>query len=224
MEAVDRQLIEMLGAPPRVVCLPTAAGQEGAGRIAYWSDLGVEHFTRLGAQVEALPIIDRASACDQGWVERIRQANFVYLSGGKPGYLYATLANTPTWEAIMAVERAGGVLAGCSAGAMILGERLPGFPHWQAAFGLLPGAVVIPHFDELSPSLLGLTQRALPRGKFLVGIEGDTALVVEPDRHIALGRQGVTIFTPGERRERGERSRRYTHGQLIDWPLITPSR
>jgi hypothetical protein len=72
--------------------------------------------------------------------------------------------------------------------------------------------------------LLGLTQRALPRGKFLVGIEGDTALVVEPDRHIALGRQGVTIFTPGERRERGERSRRYTHGQLIDWPLITPSR
>ena len=47
-----------------MVCLPTAAGTEGSERIAYWSRLGVDHFTRLGASAEAVPVIDRASADD----------------------------------------------------------------------------------------------------------------------------------------------------------------
>ena len=64
MGAVDRNLISLLREPPRVVCLPTAAGKEGPERISYWSRLGVEHFTRLEASVEALPVIDRASAND----------------------------------------------------------------------------------------------------------------------------------------------------------------
>ena len=50
MEAVDRYLLHSLGEPARVVCLPTAAGTEGDERIAYWSDLGVEHFGGLGAE------------------------------------------------------------------------------------------------------------------------------------------------------------------------------
>lgn len=219
METVDRRLIEMLKGPPRVVCLPTAAGREGPERVAYWCELGVNHFTRLGAQVEALPIIDRASACDERWVERIRGANMVYLSGGKPDYLHATLADTPAWDAIMAVHQTGGMVSGGSAGAMIMGDHLPGFPRWQAAFGLLPDAIIIPHFDELPRYLLYLIEKALPKGKLLIGIEGDTALVVGPDCHIALGQKGVTIFIPGGRREK----RRYTDGQAIAWPFPAAS-
>ena len=52
MEPVDRYLMEQLGEPARVTCLPTAAGTEGAERIAYWSDLGVEHFTAMGDALE----------------------------------------------------------------------------------------------------------------------------------------------------------------------------
>ena len=59
MEAVDRTLLDRLPEAPRVVCLPTAAGTEGPERIAYWSRLGVEHFTRLDAQAEAVPVVDR---------------------------------------------------------------------------------------------------------------------------------------------------------------------
>ncbi len=84
MQPVDRGLINRLGEPARVVCLPTAAGKEGAERIDYWSRLGVEHFTRLGAQVESLPVIDRQSAGDTHLAERVARANFVYLSGGSP--------------------------------------------------------------------------------------------------------------------------------------------
>src|SRR5947208_2833436 len=97
MEAVDRFLLSRVQGEPRVVCLPTAAGTEGAERIGYWSRLGVEHFTRLGAQAEAVEVINRATASDETFAARIRNANFVYLSGGKPDYLFKTLADTPVW-------------------------------------------------------------------------------------------------------------------------------
>ena len=64
MEAVDRYLLGLLKGEPHVICLPTAAGTEGAERINYWSELGEAHFSRLGAEVESLPVIDPSSAND----------------------------------------------------------------------------------------------------------------------------------------------------------------
>ena len=63
-----------------------------------------------------MPVIDRASADDPNLAAAIAGANFVYLSGGKPDYLYRTLAGSLAWEAIQAVLAGGGLLAGCSAG------------------------------------------------------------------------------------------------------------
>ena len=65
MDDVDRHLLDSLnlnGRKPRVVCLPTAAGREGDASVNRWSNMGVEHFTKLGAEVNALHIIDRGSA------------------------------------------------------------------------------------------------------------------------------------------------------------------
>jgi hypothetical protein len=81
MEPVDRFLLGLLGEPARVVCLPTAAGNEGADRVRYWMDLGVKHFARLGAaQVEGCRSLTGARA-GRDLAGRIRAANFVYLSG-----------------------------------------------------------------------------------------------------------------------------------------------
>ena len=97
MQAVDRYLMRSLGEPARVACLPTAAGTEGDERIAYWSNLGVEYFEGLDAErVEAIHVVNRASADDPGLAARIRDANFIYLSGGKPDYLLQTLIDTPS--------------------------------------------------------------------------------------------------------------------------------
>jgi cyanophycinase len=76
MEMVDRFLLSQLKEAPRVVCLPTAAGNEGPQRLGYWARLGIEHFTRLGAQVETVGVIDRATAEDESLAARIRAANF----------------------------------------------------------------------------------------------------------------------------------------------------
>src|SRR5579859_6724324 len=207
MEAVDRALIERLKTPARVVCLPTAAGTEGEERIAYWSRLGIEHFTRLGAEVQAVPVIDRRSANDAKLAGIVAQANFVYLSGGKPDYLFRVLKGSRTWEAIQGVLTEGGILAGCSAGAMIMGEKFFAFPGWKQGFNFLSGMTIVPHFDEIPEAMLAPIRPIMARGLTLLGIEGNTALVKNGSTTEVLGSGGVTIWNQSGKM-------RYTQGPL----------
>jgi cyanophycinase len=194
IEPVDRFLLECLPGNPRVVCLPTAAGAEGHERIAYWSNLGVQHFSGLGVQVESLPVIDRQSANDPRLAERLFLANFVYLSGGHPDYLLDTLKHSLAWQAIEAILAGGGLLAGCSAGAMIMGERIPAFPSWRRAFNLVPGAVIAPHFEEIPEKFTRVLKLLVGRGSTLIGIDGSTALFIDQDKREVIGNGDVTIW------------------------------
>jgi peptidase E len=203
MEDVDRFLLSRLAGPARVVCLPTAAGTEGAERIQYWIDLGVAHFQKLGVDwAEGLPVVDHASACDVTFARRIDEANFVYLSGGKPPYLYQSLAGTPVWDAITGVLERGGVVVGCSAGAMIFGERLlsgPGRMEATNGFGYLHKAYVIPHYDEL-PAVVVQGAALLLRSWTMVGVDGYTALVAGPTGLSVHGKGRVEIRLNGEKK------------------------
>jgi cyanophycinase len=216
MEPVDRELLARLGAFPRVVCLPTAAGREGPERIGYWSRLGVDHFTRLGARAEAVPVIDRDSADDPALAATIETADFVYLSGGKPTYLHRTLAGSRAWEAILSVLARGGLLAGCSAGAMVLGEKYLGFPGWSRGFNLVPGVSVVPHFDEIPAALIRLVRMLAGKNLTLVGVEGNTALVQSGGCWQVLGAGGVMVWNEAGRTCHME-------GALSPWPLGTGS-
>jgi cyanophycinase len=208
IEPLDRELIRRLSQPARVVCLPTAAGTEGDERIHYWMQLGVDHFTRLGVEVEAVPVTDRASADDPSLAERIARANFVYLSGGKPDYLFKTLNGSQAWAAIQSVLDQGGLLAGCSAGAMIMGEKIYAFPGTRPGFNFIPGTLIIPHFDEF-PSAMVHTARLTIDGKLtMLGIEGNTALVRQDDSYEVLGAGGVTVWNH-------EKKVRYTEGPIL---------
>ncbi len=213
MESVDKFLLGRLSSPARVACLPTAAGREGVERIEYWSQLGVEHFTRLGAQAEAVRVVDRVSAQAEAHAARVRAANFVYLSGGDPGYLFQALTETHVWEAIRQVLEQGGVVAGCSAGAMIFGEKIPAFPQvWslRPAFNYLPGAVILPHYDEMGEGVKRVIRMLIGR-LTLLGIEGNTALVKKDGRYQTVGRGGVTVWS---RKQKA----RFVHGQEVGWP------
>ena len=84
MRPVDEWLLRQLKEPPRVVCLPTAAGTEGADRIRYWKKLGAEHFTALGvSQVESLDIIDRNSAQSQSLADQVDAATATERCSGQ---------------------------------------------------------------------------------------------------------------------------------------------
>ena len=202
MEPVDRELLDLFEAPPKVVCLPTAAGREGDAMIDDWMQRGVDHFAALGAEVDGVRVWDAASANDPDLAERIAAADFVYLSGGKPAYLYDTLVGTRAWAAITSVLDRGGLLAGCSAGAMIQGEVFAGAPRSHGGFGLWPRCNIIPHFDEIPGPVVSGMRLAVGRDRTVIGVDGNTALVNVDGTYRVVGRR-VTIWTRSEREEFG---------------------
>ncbi len=197
MALVDKVLLERVSSTPRVVVLPTASVPDGAGVPERWARMGVEHFTQLGASVEPVMLLNRADADDADIAARLAAANFIYLSGGRPRYLLETLQGTASWQAIKDAFAAGGVVAGCSAGAMVLGGQVFDFPQvWRTipALGFVPGIAVIPHFDELPRWLTGTIARTR-RKVTVVGIDGATALVGSDGQWTVLGSGSVTVFS-----------------------------
>ncbi len=187
MDEVDKYLLAHCGAngrTPRVVCLPTAAGQEGEDSWGRWNRMGTEHFQRLGAHVTALPIIDRQSADDPQYESTIESADLIYFSGGNPNHLYQSMKDSRAWSAAQRAWSRGAVYAGCSAGAMILAQGMPDFRRagfgTLEAFGLIPAAFVLPHFDAI-PAIwkpfVNLLAKRLKDGETMFGIDEETALV-----------------------------------------------
>src|SRR5258705_909447 len=124
MNQVDAALLALTGrSRPRVAIVPTASFPDGVEVFERWAAMGVEHFGRLGAEVEPVMIRDRDDADDDGHVQAIGEADLIYLSGGKPGYLSGCLDGSAVGRALVAAHERGATIAGCSAGAMALTGR-----------------------------------------------------------------------------------------------------
>jgi cyanophycinase len=201
MVAVDRLLLD--GRPPRAVFLPTAAGREGPERVDQWV------------------VLDRASADDPALAAQIDGAGLVYLSGGDPGYLAATLGGSRVWDAIATAWRAGAALAGCSAGACALSAatfdvrpplvRRPGL-------GVVPGVVILPHFDQIERWWPGIVDRFLGEldpGHVLIGLDERTAMVGGP-HHFAVHGAGAAWVVDADGRHR------FGDGEELDVALAAP--
>ena len=101
MDEIDSYLLANCGAngrKPRVVCMATAAGQEGDESINRWSKMGIEHFTRLNTDVQALRVIDTETANDPVHAKAVEEADLIYFSGGSPRYLFDTLNGSLVWK------------------------------------------------------------------------------------------------------------------------------
>jgi cyanophycinase len=225
MDEIDRRLLTTIGGPAaaRVALLPTASGLEGEAP-SRWNELGRAHFRALGAPVEGLPLLRRQDASDPAILASLREASFFYISGGNPSYVIECLLDTPAWQIIVERHQAGAVLAGCSAGAMMLGSHVLDLRRamaaesaaWRPALGLVAGLAVIPHFDRFAgrfgPSGLQQLPAAAPVDLTVVGIDEDTALLRLPSAEGVVwevqGRAGVSVFAadrPSARYRGGER-------------------
>ncbi len=223
MDEVDRYLLANCGADgrtPRVVCLPTAAGQEGEESWRRWNNMGEEHFRALNADVYALPIIDRRSADDAQYAEVIENADLIYFSGGNPAYLYKTMFGSKAWAAAEKAWERGAVYAGCSAGAMILGKHMPDIRtaglRRLTAFGVMPASIILPHFDQIpswAPLMLPLVRSRMKLDEFSLGIDEDTALVGKAtgDWQV-LGKNKVYVITRKEMKS-------YSAGEKVSFPV-----
>jgi len=192
------------GRPRHFLQLATAAGEEGEKSLTYWRDLGAAQGERIGVATSFLPVFTREHANDPALAARVQEAGLLYLSGGNPRYLAETLVGSLVGDAIMKHVRSGGALAGCSAGAMVLGTTVPTFRFGSrtqvAGFNLLPGIQVIPHFNRL----FELAVKGAPDStKHLLGIENLTALVRwsgAPEWRV-VGDGAVHLLRGGPRRQ-----------------------
>jgi cyanophycinase len=209
MEETDRRLLDTLGGPAsaRVVVIPTASALE-LGMPDRWNGMGVKHFRGLGAQVTPVMLLNRDDAHDEGVLADLRGADMYYFSGGNSEHVIETLRDTPAWQIINDSYAAGAVLAGCSAGAMMLGSYTLSVrsvmrgqpPRWLPALGVAPGIVLMPHFDRVADFAGEEVFRSIlasaPAAATLVGVDEDTALVQFPAEGIwrVIGRQTVSVF------------------------------
>ena len=93
---------------------------------------------------------------------------------------------------------------------MILGEKFFGFPGWKHGFDFLPGATILPHFDEIPQAMIRSLRALTGKDTILLGIEGNTALVGSGEQYEVLGDGGVTVWSRTSKT-------RYTRGPLPYW-------
>jgi cyanophycinase len=210
MAALDAHLLAATGrARPRVAIVPTASFPDGEAVFQRWAAMGIEHFSRLGAEVEAVLVRDRAAAEDRANAQALGEADLIYFSGGKPGYLLDALAGTSAWAAARAAHARGAVLAGCSAGAMVLTAHmtdlrrrmLPWPLRWRIALGVVDRVTVFPHYDRIPEPMAAIMAFQAPHGTVVLGIDEETALVGQDGAWQVHGRSRVTVWQ-GRRRER----------------------
>jgi cyanophycinase len=210
MAEIDLELLAATGrSRPRVAILPTASYPDGEEVFQRWAAMGVQHFGELGAEVEPVLVRDRAEADDPAASQAIGEADLIYLSGGKPGYLLDVLAGSPVGRALADAHDRGAVLAGCSAGAMVLAghsfdfrARLLPWPlRWQAGLGFAPGTSVLPHYDAWPEPMSALVALQAPRGSAVLGIDEETAVIGRDGSWQVRGSSRVTVWH-GRRRER----------------------
>jgi cyanophycinase len=205
MADVDRGILAGIGSDrARVAIVPTAAGLEDTPKS--WVAMGVAHFAALGADPVGIMVLDRTDAEDPRHSAAITNADWIYFSGGKPGHLVDALAGTPFWSAVLARHREGAVLAGSSAGAMMLGSRTFHFPDGldetgvprrvatRDALGLLPGILVAPHFDAVPVEWWQTSADSWPASHRMLGIDEDTAIVEHADGWSVVGKGRAVVF------------------------------
>lgn len=185
----------------RIVGFTTASSDPMGSALAWRNDLKV-----AGATNVEIPIVDKRDlAQDERIAKMVREANGIFLGGGDQVHLVATIGGSRVGNAIRDAYRRGAVVCGTSAGAAALTETIlaggevdetgvHSDMHIGPGLGLLGfRAMIDTHFAQrrrlhrlfvaiaANPDLMGL------------GIDEDTALVVQGHLGRVVGKGGVTF-------------------------------
>jgi cyanophycinase len=201
MAEPDLRAIELaggLGVPMRII--PAAAAPDANHKRAGGN--GVRWFRHLGAtDVEWLPLIDRASAGRPEIAEALSAARLIFLLGGFPHHLGQTLRDSAAWQAILRAHTSGAVVAGSSAGAMVLCEHYydPQSTRAVAGLNMVPRTCVLPHHNTFGAGWAPRLAQQLA-DSVLIGIDERTGMIDEGAGgawHV-YGHGAVTIYRRGQ--------------------------
>ncbi len=193
-EDMDREIMNASGQDPaRVLIIPTAA-VTGPAKAA---NDGVTHFGNLGADASRLMVLDKSQANDAAFADQSRGAGVVYFTGGNPDHLLQSLKGSSLLKAIVEAVEEGAVLAGSSAGAMVLGSlmRRPHGSGWIEALGIVPGVAVLPHHERSDPADTSRQLRSqVPGDLTVLGIDARSGCIGRPGSWRAVGSGKITVY------------------------------
>lgn len=188
------------GSQANIVVLPQASSVAEAGK-AY-----CQVFRKLGAKKAiSLESRERVHADRKTHLDSLRCASGIFITGGTQMRLTSLLGGTQFEAELLAAYRRGAVIAGTSAGAAVQsklmvadGHRGPtpraGIARFSTGFGFTERIVFDQHFrqrDRLGRLVYAIS---LHPGALGVGVDENTAAIVEDDRLIIVcGRNAITI-------------------------------
>ena len=201
--AIVQRFIALAGGTEAPIVVIPTAGDADEEYDQYWS--GLKQWRDNGAKnLTLLHTRDRKVANSEAFVRPIREARGVFFAGGRQWRLADSYLDTLVHKELSALLNRGGVVGGSSAGASILSSFLVRgdtknnetmIGDHTVGLGFLKNAAVDQHllrrnrqFDMLEvidkhPTLLG------------IGIDEDTAIVVEGDRFDVIGKSYVVIYS-----------------------------
>lgn len=198
------RFVQACGPDARIAVVPTASSL-GSEII----DVYVALFTRLGAaEVFGVRPESREDAANPDFLEPLRDATGIFMTGGNQLKLSAIVNGTPFGAAIRAAHERGVTIGGTSAGASYQSSHMVAFgsggstpkqrmTQVAAGLGLVDGCVIDQHFAQRnrygrllsvvaqSPNLLG------------IGVDEDTAAVITEGRLLSVAGRGVVTIVDG---------------------------
>lgn len=201
---VDQALIEE-SEGSEILVVPTAAAFENPRKVV---ETARDYFATLGVSTADVMVLHHAEAEGSEAAAAVRDARFVYLTGGSPMHLRAVLHGSKLWEAVLAAHRSGATLAASGSGAVVLCNPMidPRGGAYTVGLGLLADVTVFPHRDTVPEHLWERAVDLRPATTVLAGVDEHTALVrrnggawsvLGPGRVMLHGPDGAQEYTKG---------------------------
>jgi len=200
MRDPDVRAIELAGGFNAPICIiPTAAAPDNNQQRA--GNNGIRWFQSLGAKdVRSVPLIDKPSANTAEIAKSLRDAKLIYLLGGFTHYLGQTLKDSLAWRAVMDAYQDGAVIAGSSAGAMVMCEFYfdPSAGKVVDGLNLISNSLVLPHHDTFGKSWAPKLTKQIP-DVTLLGIDERTGMLNDGENNMwnVYGAGNVTLYRNG---------------------------
>ena len=181
-----------------VLVLPTAAAYENPERAVATA---ADWFSSLGSKARGLMVLAHAQANEEANAARSPRERASSTSrAARPLHLLSVLKGSLVFEALASAWRRGTVVAGSSAGAMVLVDPMvdPRGGAFTVGLGLVEQLAVVPHHDSGTSHHFWRTLELAPAGLPVAGIPERTALIRDTDGSWrSAGEEQVTVYLDG---------------------------
>ena len=201
-----REFVRLAGASEaRIVVIAVASDEPSIVGARY-----IELFSALGAaDARTLDISSRQDANTPGAVQAILQATGVFFTGGTQLRITRLLGGTKLDTVLHKRQQEGLALAGTSAGAAMMSSIMivgglsaaplrAGIVELGPGMEFISGVLIDQHFEERGRLRRLLSAVAQYPHDLGIGIDEDTAIVVQGDQFEVFGEGSVTVVDAGD--------------------------